>query len=162
MNNKRTLEREIIHIQPPQPENNSRREREEHTSDDKAVRLGIVTDRTYVTMPSPLSTVSADADHVWLFIPARTSKRSLQNLAETCGSQLVRFYVRVRCLINYVYSDMDVAYQLNDDGRYYMLPSGTFADLQVHVVSPEQNPEVLRYVRAQTVVPPVPIAEPGV
>ena len=119
MNNKRTFEREIMHIQPPQNDNISAR-RNEHACEEKAVQMGIVTDRTYATVPSPLSTVT-DADHVWLFVPARTSKRSLQNLAETCGSHMVRFYVRVRCLINYIFSDMDVAYQLNDDGRYYML-----------------------------------------
>lgn len=157
MNNKRTLEREIIHIQPPQPDSNHY----EHASEERAVQMGIVTDRLYLTVPSPLSTVT-DAEHVWLFVPARTSKRSLQNLAETCGSQLVRFYVRVRCLLKYIHSSMDVAYQLNEDGRYYMLQSGTFTDLQVHVVSPEQNPEVLQFVRAQRVVPPVRIAEPGV
>ncbi len=129
--------------------------------EDRAVRMGINNDRTFLTVPTPLPDV-ADEDHVWLFIPARTSKRSIRNLAETCGSQFVRFYVRVRCLLKYIYSHFDVAYHLNDDGRYYILPVGTFFDLQVHVVKPAQNPAVLEYVRAQRVVPHVPVAESDV
>lgn len=164
MNNKRPLERPpLIHIQPPpEPENGggyggivSPAEAYERACEDRAVQMGIMTDRTtYLTVPSPLPASVSDDDHVWLFVPARTSKRSIRHLAETCGSPIVRFFVRVRCLSKYMFSGkFDVAYHLNDEGRYFLLPTGTFADLQVHVVNPEQNPAVLELVRALRVVP---------
>lgn len=146
-----------MHIQPPIPL--TPYEAHELACEDNAVRLGIIADRTYTSVPNPLVEPS-DSDHVWLFIPARTSKRSIQNLADTCGSKFVRFFVRVRCLTKYIFSDKDVAFHLNADGQYYMLRLGTFSELQVHVVTPEQNPAVLEFVRAHTTVPHVPAAAP--
>ena len=154
--NKRSFEREPMNIQPPIL---TPLETHELACEDNAVRVGIMTDRTYKMVPNPLVEPS-DNDHVWLFIPARTSKRSIQNLADTCGSKLVRFFVRVRCLAKYVFSDKDFAFHLNADGRYYMLTLGTISELQVHVVTPEQNPAVLEFVRAHRLVPPVPAAAP--
>ncbi len=157
-NNKRSFEREIVRTQTPNPPTPS--EIHERECEDRAVRMGIMTDRpTYQTFPSPLQKPN-DGDSVWLFIPARTSKRSIQNLADTCGEPLVCFYIRARCLSKYVFSNMDVAFHFEfSETTYYMLPVGTFSELQVHVLNPEQNPAALQFAKAQMVVPLVPTGE---
>lgn len=130
--------------------------------EDNAVRMGIMVDRDFTFIRSRPSEVEPGEDeHVWLFVPARTSKRSIERLADSCGSRLVRFFVTVRCLAKYIYSDkFDVAYHLNADGRFFTLQRGTLAELQIQIISPEQNPAVLEFVRAQRIVPHVPSAAP--
>ena len=124
--------------------------------EDNAVRMGIMVDREFTFIrPSPSEVEPGAYEHVWLFVPARTSKRSIERLADSCGSRLVRFFVTVRCLTKYIYSDQfDVAYHLNEDGgRYFTLQRGTLTEFQIQIISPEQNPAVLELVRAQRIVP---------
>jgi hypothetical protein len=116
----------------------------ERAAEERAVQLGIVVDREFVTfIDDPTST-----EHVWLFVPVRTSRRSIERLADSLEG-IPRFYVRVRCLVKYVYSDkFDVAFNLAEH-RYYLLPAGTFGtNLELRV---DQNPAILEFVRAQRI-----------
>lgn len=133
----------------------------EAACEENAVKIGIMSDRDFSWVrANPTELEPRDDEHVWLFVPARTSKRSIVRIANECGSRLVRFFLTVRCLSNYIFSDLDVVFHLNiSDARSYLLPAGSLSELQVHTVSPEGNQEVLRYVLAQRVVPPVPAAE---
>lgn len=130
--------------------------------EDNAVRMGIVVDRDFMfTRSSPSEAEPGEDEHVWLFVPARTSKRSIERLAESCGSKIVRFFVTVRCLGKYMFSDkFDVAYHLNADGQFFILSRGAIHDLRIQIVTPEQNPAALQFVRAQRVVPHVPTVVP--
>lgn len=154
--NKRSFEHEFMTIKPTIL---CDQEAHERACEERAIRMGIMTDKTYQIVEN---LEPSKDDHVWLFVPSRTSKRSIQNMADTCSSRLVRFFVRMRCLTKYIYSDrFDVAYHLNDEGHYYILPDGVIHELHVRVITPEQNPGVLEFVRAQTVVAHVPTATHG-
>jgi hypothetical protein len=108
------------------------------------VQLGIVVDRNFQTfIDDPEAT-----KHVWLFVPVRTSRRSIERLADSLEG-IPRFFVRVRCLVKYIYSDrFDVAFDLADH-RYYLLPAGTTGQtLELRI---DQNPAILEFVRTQCI-----------
>lgn len=153
MSTKREYERAPLNT--PNHNNDPPSKLYEAQCENNAVHMGILTDRDFVFIrPHPDELEPREDEHVWLFVPARTSKRSIERLTEAVGSRLVRFYVTVRCLSKYIFSDRDVVYHLNADGQYYVFPSsGLFRDLQVRIVTPERNPEVLECVRAHLVGP---------
>lgn len=135
---KRPFERDIL--QQPNDENPSGPER---AAEERAVQLGILVDRDFQTF------IEDDAtEHVWLFVPVRTSRRSIERLANSLEG-VPRFYVRIRCLVKYVYSDrFDVAFDLANH-KYYLLPMGTFGpNLELRI---DRNPGILEFVRAQRI-----------
>lgn len=118
--------------------------RPERAAEERAVQLGIVVDRNFQTfIDDPDAT-----EHAWLFVPVRTSRRSIEQLADSLEG-IPRFFVRVRCLVKYIFSDrFDVAFDLADH-RYYLLPAGTFGPNLVLKV--DRNPAILEFVRTRHV-----------
>ncbi len=85
---------------------------------------------------------------MWLFVPVRTSRRSIEQLADSLEG-IPRFFVRVRCLTKYIFSDrFDVAFDLANF-KYYLLPAGTFGSNLVLKV--DRNPAILEFVRTHHV-----------
>lgn len=117
----------------------------EIATEERAVQLGIVFDRPYVV--TNVEGAATDGQTVWLFVPVRTSKRSIANFADSMEG-VPRFLVRVRCLTKYIYSDkFDVAFNLTDGGAYYLLPINTFGpNIELRI---DRNPAILEFVRAQ-------------
>lgn len=139
MSVKRSFERDY-----PQPRQIDDESAPERAAEEHAVQLGIVVDRNFQTfIDDPDAT-----EHVWLFVPVRTSRRSIEQLANSLEG-IPRFFVRVRCLVKYVFSDkFDVAFDLADH-RYYLFPAGTFGPNLVLRV--DRNPAILEFVRTHHV-----------
>jgi hypothetical protein len=137
---KRSFERDPVRHN----DNDSLSSRPERAAEERAMQLGIVVDRNFQTFIDDPEA----KEHVWLFVPVRTSRRSIEQLADTLEG-IPRFFVRVRCLVKYIFSDrFDVAFDLANH-KYYLLPAGTFGPNLVLRV--DRNPAVLEFVQTHRI-----------
>jgi hypothetical protein len=137
---KRSFERDPVR----HDDNDSLSSRPERAAEERAMQLGIVVDRNFQTFIDDPEA----KEHVWLFVPVRTSRRSIEQLADTLEG-IPRFFVRVRCLVKYIFSDrFDVAFDLANH-KYYLLPAGTFGPNLILRV--DRNPAVLEFVRTHRI-----------
>ncbi len=105
----------------------------------RCVSYGILHD--YPAILNIDSDVTEDSDKLWMYLPRRTSKRSIVAAASSFTEKqfrVARFLV-VRCTWKYIHSSYDIAWNLSES-VFYILPPGTFACLEiVKIKSVEEN-----------------------
>lgn len=111
-------------------------------AEERCVSHGILYD--YPAILNIDSDITEDSDKLWMYLPRRTSKRSIVAAASSFTEKqfrVARFLV-IRCTWKYIHSSYDIAWNLSDS-IFYILPPGTFGRLEiVKINSVEENEKV--------------------